>query len=189
MWKTRIPMKLKVFLWLVLEERLQSASQLKKMGWKGNLNCVLCNKPEDTNHILFSCPMARFVWICIKEALGWERIPNSINEFFSNWLNKCRGVEKTCGLYCFTMVAWGLWKIRNDMAINLKFCRQLSNILYMVSLDMQKWKFLMKEQEREFVDKKLEKLKDWYFNFKKRLEARPYRVMISCSSWVLAESC
>jgi Fe-S cluster biosynthesis and repair protein YggX len=57
--------------------------------------------------------------ICVKEALDWERIPKQL----------AKGKFTV-----FAMIAWGLWKNRNAMAIKLKFCRDLSNLPHTIFL-------------------------------------------------------
>ena len=36
--------------------------------------------PETVDHIFFICPLDKFAWECIKEALGWDRAPNSLQD-------------------------------------------------------------------------------------------------------------
>jgi hypothetical protein len=65
-----VPLKIKVFMWQVFLNRIQTAKQLKAMHWKGSELCVLCGCKEDANHLFFSCPLAEFMWSFISEALG-----------------------------------------------------------------------------------------------------------------------
>ena len=53
-WNARIPLKIKIFLWQVDNDRLQSAMTLKYRGWQGSHLCCLCQQPETTNHIVLS---------------------------------------------------------------------------------------------------------------------------------------
>lgn len=76
-WKTKIPLKVKFFLWQMSNDRLQAASCLKEKGWKGSELCVLCKKRESVDHIFFSCPISRYAWCIIKHAFGWNRAPHS----------------------------------------------------------------------------------------------------------------
>ena len=83
-WGSKLPMKLKVFLWMGFQNRLPTGSALKRRKWKGDDKCVLCRVTETTEHILFRCCMAHFVPVCFKEALGWDRIPTGMNDFLEN---------------------------------------------------------------------------------------------------------
>jgi len=86
LWRSKLPMKLKVFVWQAMHNRLPTGVVLKGRNWKGDINCPLCGSPETIDHILFQCIIARFVWACIKEALGWEKTPLCLEEVFRDWL-------------------------------------------------------------------------------------------------------
>jgi S-adenosylmethionine:diacylglycerol 3-amino-3-carboxypropyl transferase len=55
LWRARVPLKVKIFMWQMFHNKLQSADQLKKRNWKGEVNCQLCEGLEDMNHIMFKC--------------------------------------------------------------------------------------------------------------------------------------
>jgi hypothetical protein len=46
MWKSKLPMKLKIFMWLVFQGRVQAGVVLGGMKWKGDTRCVVCGVPE-----------------------------------------------------------------------------------------------------------------------------------------------
>lgn len=52
-WGSKIPLKIKIFLWLAMQNRLQTGVNLKGRKWKGSHMCMICNAPETTDHILF----------------------------------------------------------------------------------------------------------------------------------------
>lgn len=85
-WKSRLPQKLKVFAWLVAQGKLQTGENLKKRKWKGDEKCCLCRQLETMDHIFFNCHIARSVWFCFKEALGWDRVPQSFSDVMDNWI-------------------------------------------------------------------------------------------------------
>lgn len=49
-WKCKIPLKIKVFLWQLFNDKLQTAHNLKKKGWKGDSKCCLCGVLETNDH-------------------------------------------------------------------------------------------------------------------------------------------
>ena len=59
LWGSKLPMKIKVFMWLTFQDRLPSGEVLKHRKWRGDGNCVVCQVPETADHIFFSCPLAR----------------------------------------------------------------------------------------------------------------------------------
>ncbi|OAY77330.1 Serine/threonine-protein kinase STY46 [Ananas comosus] len=52
-WRIRVPLKVKVFSWIVLKKRPLTADNLLKRGWTGNTVCVLCGTEEETVDHLF----------------------------------------------------------------------------------------------------------------------------------------
>jgi hypothetical protein len=92
MWKCRLPMKLKIFMWLVFHGRVQAGVVLGGMSWKGDTRCVICSVLETIDHIFFACPVARLVWGGIKDAFGFDRQPRGLSDFLDNW--KPLGVQK-----------------------------------------------------------------------------------------------
>lgn len=85
-WGCKLPLKIKVFLWLACQGRLQTGVALKRRKWKGNERCVVCNVLETVDHNFFDCPLATFAWACLREALGWDRAPNSLQDFLDVWI-------------------------------------------------------------------------------------------------------
>jgi hypothetical protein len=41
-WRTKLPLKIKVFLWQLSFDKLQTATALKKREWRGSIHCCLC---------------------------------------------------------------------------------------------------------------------------------------------------
>lgn len=82
MWKSKIPLKHKHFMFMSLKGKIPCAAQLKKCKWEGEIECKMCGLIVDTEHILFRCALARFVWCAIREVAGWEGQPTSFEDFF-----------------------------------------------------------------------------------------------------------
>jgi len=81
LWNNRTPTKLKVFLWLLFQNRLQSGEALKKKHWKRDGRCILCRVVESVDHIFFECVISSFVWCSCMEALGWDRTSSKPSRF------------------------------------------------------------------------------------------------------------
>lgn len=55
-WKTKVPNKCKIFLWLFLQDRLWHLDRIIKHGGLGNPICTLCqNDPESHIHLMATC--------------------------------------------------------------------------------------------------------------------------------------
>jgi hypothetical protein len=70
---------------LVAQDRIQTGVNLRKRIWKGNSKYCLCGC-ETAHHIFFNCHKSRLVWFYFKEALGWDKVPISLQEVFEHWL-------------------------------------------------------------------------------------------------------
>jgi len=130
-------MKLKVFVWQAMHNRLPTGVVLKGRNWKGDINCPLCGSPETIDHILFQCIIARFVWACIKEALGWEKTPLCLEEVFRDWL-PLGGAHHNLKLFSFAITWWGLWLSRNKMRMEKKFPKQPCDIIFSILFKLQR---------------------------------------------------
>lgn len=124
MWRSKLPQKLKVFAWLVAQNKLQTGDNLKKRKWKGDEKCCLCRKMENMDHIFFECHIAKTIWYCFKEALGWDRVPISMTDMMEHWI-PIGGQNYHIKLFTLIIVLWGLWTVRNKMAIEKKNSQDL----------------------------------------------------------------
>ena len=79
-WKAKLPLKIKIFLWQLKHNKLQVATSLKRRGWKGSVYCCLCGKVETNNHVFFGCSIPRFAWCCLRDAFGWARCPTDLSD-------------------------------------------------------------------------------------------------------------
>lgn len=67
-----------MFIWLASNDKGQMGVDLKQRHWKGNDRCIIYDNYERAMIIFFfQCIVVKFVWICIKEVLGWDKIPHS----------------------------------------------------------------------------------------------------------------
>ncbi|GKA16602.1 RNA-directed DNA polymerase, eukaryota, reverse transcriptase zinc-binding domain protein [Tanacetum coccineum] len=108
-WNRSIPIKVNVFLWRMILNKLPSRVNLDRRGIDvESLLCPICHEDvEAVNHILFTCELAKDLWALL--ARWWELdIPfcANISEWFS-WLdslsisNKVRVfLEGVGGRYC-----------------------------------------------------------------------------------------
>jgi hypothetical protein len=62
LWKIKIPMKVRIFLWQVLKNSILTKDNLLKRGWTGNEQCQFCCEKETMNHLLFGCGLAKLAW-------------------------------------------------------------------------------------------------------------------------------
>lgn len=171
-WRCKIPLKIKFFMWQVLQNRLQTAVNLKRRKWKGSHKCVICGEPETEDHILFRCSLAKLTWTAIKEALGWDRPPTGTQDFLYNWVKR-GGRKSNLVLFCLATVWWSLWTTRNKFVIEGVLPTFPTDVLYKSFAWMQKWKTLLKEDEKATLEAMIKTLRGWTDDFVKTCKNRP----------------
>lgn len=61
-WRSWVPLRIKIFLWLAARGNLPAADQIRKRNGPGSALCALCGEREDSNHIIFFlCPSKVFL--------------------------------------------------------------------------------------------------------------------------------
>jgi hypothetical protein len=116
-----VSLKIRVFLWEIFQNRIPTAQQLRARDWKGSERCVLCGLNEDIDHLLFTCPLASFVWALASEALGWQGFPRSLEDLMCNWISRKFGMGRQLGLACFACIAWGSGTLEIECASSMLF--------------------------------------------------------------------
>ncbi|WVZ60787.1 LOW QUALITY PROTEIN: hypothetical protein U9M48_010767 [Paspalum notatum var. saurae] len=58
-WRSKIPPKIKIFLWLLQNGVLLTKDNLVKRKWVGNPLCSFCDQVETIDHLFFLCPVAK----------------------------------------------------------------------------------------------------------------------------------
>jgi hypothetical protein len=106
-WKSMAPPRVQLFIWLLLQRRIQCRSVLYKKGVVDSAACEICSAAEETpEHIIYGCCLGRHVWASLNllptisvdmtelhEVLGPPGIPE-----FPTFI---------------ALVCWQLWKARN----------------------------------------------------------------------------
>jgi hypothetical protein len=52
-WKAKIHLKIKIFMWLVSQNVILTKDNLVKRKWKGSTTCAFCNENESSQHLFF----------------------------------------------------------------------------------------------------------------------------------------
>jgi hypothetical protein len=93
LWKMKIPLKIKIFLWCLGKGVTLTKDNLSKRKWKGSNKCSFCNNDETIQHLFFNCHVARAVWQIVNIATGIPKL-NSIRHILAGWITAIRVKEK-----------------------------------------------------------------------------------------------
>lgn len=152
-WEAKLPLKNRIFLWQVFNDKIQSAEQLVKRNWPGDIECKMCGAVESTDHIVFGCAMPHFFWCFAREVFGWPSVPTGTSDFQDLFLE--RADRKTKHFYIFLLgsAAWSLWLIRNDFVFNNVIVSSPEACVFRVISFMWRWEILCKgEKQLQVVD-------------------------------------
>ena len=73
LWKLKIPLKVKVFIWLLHCGVILTKDNLAKCNWHGNMQCCFCTNHETIAHLFFDCHLARLIWRIIHITFGLKK--------------------------------------------------------------------------------------------------------------------
>ena len=86
-WKVKVPLKIKVFMWFVHKQVILTKDNLAKRNWTGPTRCSFCDRDETIKHLFLDCPLAKVLWRTMHIASNITP-PNSVSMLFGTWLNR-----------------------------------------------------------------------------------------------------
>jgi hypothetical protein len=153
-----LPLKIKIFLWQICNDKIQSAEQLRKRNWTGPLECKLCGELESTEHIFLHCVVANFCWNIIRDALGWAARPVCMEDLWDKLVEGTNDKNRNF-VYLLGCLAWSLWLTKNDFVFNDVLIASPDVSVFRTISFMQKWKILNKERNQTWIVEAMHKRK------------------------------
>jgi hypothetical protein len=107
-WKTFVPPRVQLFMWLLTQRRIKSRSLLVKKHIVDSATCEICNYGDETpEHIIHGCTISKEVWRC----LGLQSI-------ISMDMRQLHTVSSTSAPVpefpsFIALICWHIWKARN----------------------------------------------------------------------------
>lgn len=118
-WKCPVPPTVKIFIYLVLNDKILTKNILNRRGMLVNLRCALCFscQRETTLHLFFCCPYAIAIWRKVSSILQTKimSIADSIQDWTRSWATVKQGIGMKCKTWAtsFVCTVWHIWKQRN----------------------------------------------------------------------------
>jgi hypothetical protein len=135
-WKAKVPLKLKVFLWQLCQDVVLTRENMKKRNWPGAPRCSFCNLLESNNHLFFTCKIVRVVWGILGKALGTDCVPQSFWQAVT-WFHVFMPKREKFHIVILATVCWAIWNTRNKVTFDKFVLKSLSVIsFFSVSLLM-----------------------------------------------------
>lgn len=115
-WGWNLPLKIKPFSWLFVENKLNTRDLLQRKGWIGPSICTLCRREEEsTSHLFVSCSFTCCLWARITDILHldstWDN--PTLLECYIRW-NGTRPSLRTLPPF----ICWYVWIERNNFIFN-----------------------------------------------------------------------
>jgi len=112
LWKSQCTPRVKFFAWLVLMDRLNTKTMLRRrhLNIQDDVLCVMCNQgaEEDIDHLFFTCPFVVQCWTSIN--FSWDvSLPLAERLMRANEVHALDFFVEAS-----LIAAWELWKLRND---------------------------------------------------------------------------
>ena len=113
-WKSSCTMKIKVFTWMLIMDRLNTKDMVERRHWhlEDGVNCVLCpvQARETRDHLFFNCNFSIRVW-------NYLQIDWSSGDLMSAMVsNASRSFRKPFLTEVVFIACWNIWIIRNERA-------------------------------------------------------------------------
>jgi hypothetical protein len=61
LWKMKVPLKTKIFMWFVHRKEILMKDNLLKRNWQGSSKCCFCDHDETVQHLFVKCPFANII--------------------------------------------------------------------------------------------------------------------------------
>jgi len=146
-WKLKIPLKVKVFIWLL---HILAKDNLAKRNWKGSKQCCFCMNDETIVHLFFGCHMARLFWRIIFITFGLTK-PNNIVHLFGWWLQGFLWEKKKVMFTGLCALLWSIWLSRNNVVFHNTKKQMVLQILFKATYLTRIWAILQKEEDRVLI--------------------------------------
>jgi hypothetical protein len=93
-WKIRVPPRIQVFLWLLLNNKVLTRDNLAKRKKNDDLICLFCSDLKSVKHLFFECCVVSSIWDTVSEMLGF-RVGVDFESIAKLWLmdKKCKFIN------------------------------------------------------------------------------------------------
>ena len=150
LWKTKVPLKIRIFLWQLVQDAVPTRENMKKRKWLGNPCCSFCDQMETSNHLFFSCTTAKSVWGIVGAVLKTETCPKNFWQCFSWFYAFWPGGGKFYPLM-IAAVCWSLWTTRNKMTFDKYKLRNPISIVFTACAFLTYWAGLYSGDDKEAI--------------------------------------
>jgi hypothetical protein len=105
-WKAKVPLKIKIFLWQLFQNAILTRDNLKKRKWGGSPLCSFCQQEETMTHLFFECSNAKVIWGNLGGILGTSLCPSSLWQSVA-WFYRFYPRGRRFHMLLLSAICWG----------------------------------------------------------------------------------
>jgi hypothetical protein len=128
-WKAKLPEKIKIFMWMLVQKVILTKDNMLRKRWKGNPGCYFCGDVETVNHLMFTCPVAKVIWGFIDLCFNQNDQPSSYEQFWP-WVSKALPGGDHVYMFGLATICWAIWKARNRLCFEKKTVKDPTDIIF-----------------------------------------------------------
>jgi hypothetical protein len=158
LWKAKIPLKIKIFMWLVDQNAILTKDNLTKRNWHGDKRCYFCHTDENVSHIFFECPTTKYMWNLVSIVVGADCRPTSFSQFWE-WAGRFMPNHKKIHFTGLAALCWAIWRTRNAVCFDKKSVKSPNEIICLASSFISYWSGLHKQGDKQDLEDRAQALK------------------------------
>jgi hypothetical protein len=158
-WKAKIPervkifmwLRVKIFMWLMEQNAILTKNNMLSRNWHGDPCCYFYDKPENMDHLMFECPIAKVVWGLIGICFHQNSRPLSFTQYW-DWIPLALPGGDRVYMVGLAAVCWAIWKGRNKTCFEKKQIKNPGEILFAACAFLRYWAGLQNEETRQLIN-------------------------------------
>jgi len=145
-WQTKLPLKIKIFMWYLKRGVILTKDNLARRNWHGDKTCSVCHSLETTQHLFFNCSYAKFLWRSIHILFAIPP-PQNINDLFVHWSKQGRKKYNTLLLTAAAALMWAIWLTRNEIVFDKYKPKSFLQVLFRGTHWLRQWAKLQRHDD------------------------------------------
>jgi len=150
LWKAKIPLKIKIWFWLIWHNAIPSKDNMKRRKWNGDTLCRFCDQEESIGHLFFSCPAAKYVWSVVARSVGANTRSGSFSQYFQ-WIIRFLAMSRNIQITTIAAICWAIWKLINRACFEHKLIKSPVDLVMHACVFMKHWAGLHDAEEGEML--------------------------------------
>jgi hypothetical protein len=120
-WHKQAPLKVSIFAWRLLRDRLPTKENLANRGiisMEARLCLTGCGQVEDMDHLFLLCPFSSALWSLVRAWLDIQGVESQvISDHLPQFIHYASGLKSRRSFFhlIWLLCVWILWNDQNDM--------------------------------------------------------------------------